>query len=597
MTKSASAVALLALLGTAFVAPPAASADPLPALTVEQVSITAADTLTEIWPLTVTGLDPAASSVRISLAGQLLEPLPVIEDPAGVFTATGGIETWGLAGSNRHLLVAQCRDSAGTTDCGDDADISPLKIENPVPTHDLSPSGTEFAEPFDLTPHLAVTSGSPRLRITTDTGTPVFVDPETVTPVDTSALSEGAHQIFIAVCAADDSPCNAGPTVNFTVVRSVQGTLAVSVPAFSPNGAGLPDTIDFDYARLSDPWDAAEVEVRAAGTTPILFESTVPLPGAPDSGLSFTYDGKDGLGAFLPDGAYQARLVVTRTLDSGDVASSAYNQLFTVDSTALAPTTLTPSFTTFYPYVDGYRDSTKFTYTGREPYSQVDLMVWNSANPPLLIRTKPVLVAADRSWNGRNDAGARVPAGTYTVRIRVLDTLGNIGFSPAATVTVSNKLLVTVTKAVTVTPKASRVSGVTGVCSTRRTPSAHGWAGSTGYLSNTRCKTTFKASIVWTLNRVRLANAVTYRWVRLGWYGGPTKAATHDRAIATLYGTDAQAQGWYSSLDYMAAQYIPSVKGSRVVDGGYVSWGFQADRGNRYDVKSFTITYKADVLR
>jgi hypothetical protein len=26
-------------------------------------------------------------------------------------------------------------------------------------------------------------------------------------------------------------------------------------------------------------------------------------------------------------------------------------------------------------------------------------------------------------------------------------------------------------------------------------------------------------------------------------------------------------------------------------------WGFQADRGNRYDVKSFTLTYRADVLR
>jgi hypothetical protein len=47
----------------------------------------------------------------------------------------------------------------------------------------------------------------------------------------------------------------------------------------------------------------------------------------------------------------------------------------------------------------------------------------------------------------------------------------------------------------------------------------------------------------------------------------------------------------------MAAQYIPSAKGSLVVEDGDVSWGFQTDRGNRYDVKSFTITYKADVLR
>jgi hypothetical protein len=165
-------------------------------------------------------------------------------------------------------------------------------------------------------------------------------------------------------------------------------------------------------------------------------------------------------------------------------------------------------------------------------------------------------------------------------------------------VNVNDAKVVTVTRAVTVTPSGSRIGGRVGACSTRRTPSLHGWAGSTSYLSNNRCRTTFDASIVWTVNRVRLASAVKYRWVRLGWYGGPTTASTHDRASAAVYGVDnGTPQGWFNSLDFMAGQYLPSLPASQVVKDRYVSWGFQTDRGNRYDVKSFTITYRSDVLR
>ena len=594
MTKSALAVALLALTGTALVAPPAAAAD-LPAILRSSVSIpdvAGADPIAELHDVTITDLAPTAVSVQVTLVGQVLDPLPVVESPAGVFTATGAIDTWGFGGNNRILEVAQCVD-AEATDCGPALQIS-TKVTNPVPTFDLSPAGSEFSEDFDLTAHLAVATGSPRLRLILDAGTPTYADPGDVTQVDVDALAEGAHAIAIGVCSADESRCAAGSSALFDVVRSVAGSFALSAAAFSPGDDGQFDTIDIDYTQV-DVWDSAVVEVRDATDT-VVFTSAVPLPVPPSNNGTFVYDGKDGLGDVLPDGSYTARLSVSRTLDSGDPSSSTYApKPFTVDTTAQAPPALTPSFSTFYPYVDGYRDTVKLNYTGQEPYSRVDFVVRNAAN--VIVRTKQILVPADASWNGRNNVGSRVPAGTYTVLIRVYDALGNLDFSPMATVTVSDKQLATITKSVTVTPKASRVGGVVGACSTRRTPSLHGWAGSTGYLSNTRCRTTFKASIVWSLNRIHLPSAVTYHWVRLGWYGGPTKAATRDQAIATLYGTNSAALGWYSSLDKMAAQYIPSVKGSRVVDDGDVSWGFQTDRGNRYDVKSFTITYKADVLR
>jgi flagellar hook assembly protein FlgD len=590
MHKPALTAALFALTAGVLVAPPAAAAD-LPAPT---VNITAGQTLSEVEPLLVTGLDASALSVLVTYAGQQLAPLPVVGNPDDGFTATGEIDTWGLAGNNKSLVVVQCVD-AEATDCGASDPIS-TKVDNPNPTHDLSRPGTEFKDPFDLTVHLAYTSGTPRIRLTTDGGAPAYVDPEDVTPVNTDALAEGPHQIAIAVCAADDSPCTSGETVSFDVIRSVHGAFSVSAPAFSPNGAGLPDTIDFEYTR-SDPWDSAMVEVRAAGTAPVLFHAAVPIPEAPATDGSFTYDGKDDLAAFLPDGDYTATLSVSRTLDSGDTASSTLPPgAFTVDSTALAPVTLTPSFTTFYPYVDGYRDATKLSYTSREPYSRVDFVVRNAADT--VVRTKLISVATDASWNGRDDAGVRVPEGSYTVVLRVIDALGNIGFSPPATVRVNDAKLVTITRDITVTPKASRVGGQVGACSALRTPSVHGWAGSTSYLSNTKCRRTFKASIAWTHNRVHLPSAVKYRWVRLGWFGGPTRAASHNRASAALYAPDySTPQGWFRSLDYLAGQYLPTVPASQVLNDGYVHWGFQTGSGNRYDVKSFTITYRADVLR
>jgi len=423
----------------------------------------------------------------------------------------------------------------------------------------------------------------------------VFVDPETVTPVDTGALSEGAHLIAIAVCSADELRCTAGTAAPFDVVRSVGGSFSLSAPALSPNGDGQFDTIDIDYTQV-DVWDSASVQVRNA-TDVVVFSSAVQLPVAPSNDGSFQYDGKTGLGVVLPDGTYTATVSASRTLDSGDAGSSTYApKSFIVDNTALAPPTLASQWPTIYPYKDYYRDGTKVTYVGLEPYSRRDLKVRNAAGK--LVRSKLILKPADATWDGRRKDGSRVPEGKYSIRVRVVDQLGNVGLSPMAVVRVDNARVVWFPRSLTVTPKASRVSEDVGDCSTLRTPSSHGWAGSTSYLSNKRCNEGYDESVVWTLHKVQLQRAATYRKVRLGWYGGPTRAATHDVARATLYDTGNNALGWFGTVDYMASQYInQAYGGSKVVKDGYVQWGFQADSGNRYDVKSFTLTYEVGVLR
>jgi hypothetical protein len=279
----------------------------------------------------------------------------------------------------------------------------------------------------------------------------------------------------------------------------------------------------------------------------------------------------------------------------GQQVVSTYDEVFTVDRKALAPSSLVPGWPTIYPYVDYYRDSTKFTYTGLEPYSRVDLKVRNAAGTP--IRSKLISTPADATWNGRRKDGSAVPEGKYLVRLRVVDKLGNVGLSPDATVIVNDARLVKVFRSVTVTPKASRVGQEVGSCSTLRTPSVHGWAGSSSYLSNSKCRKTIADSIVWTHHKVELAHAAKYFKVRLGWYGGPTKAATFDKAVAALYGPGFSDQGRYSSVGFMASQYLPWVEAPRVLIDGEFHWGFQTSRGNRYDVKSFTVTAQVGVLR
>jgi hypothetical protein len=200
-------------------------------------------------------------------------------------------------------------------------------------------------------------------------------------------------------------------------------------------------------------------------------------------------------------------------------------------------------------------------------------------------------------WDGRNDEGDLVSAGAYSIRLRGRDLAGNQAWSDAVALTVSRKMLVSRTRSVNVTPKAARVSGGDiGRCSAWRVPSLHKWVGSASYLSNVKCQSTYARSVVWTVQRIKLPAALKYRKVQLSWYGGPTYSWTGDTALATVYDEDGHAVQWFSSVDYLTAQHLPWYPAAGIVKDGKVGWGFSASDGNRYDVKKFTITYRADVL-
>jgi hypothetical protein len=118
------------------------------------------------------------------------------------------------------------------------------------------------------------------------------------------------------------------------------------------------------------------------------------------------------VGEFIGDASFyqdQAELLQTVFADKS------------VEATGLAV-----SPTTFYPVVDGYRDTISIKGTTLEP-ATVTIRIFNSKGS--LVRS---LALGSRSgafsttWNGKNSSGTLLAAGTYKVQHRLQDTKGNV---------------------------------------------------------------------------------------------------------------------------------------------------------------------------
>jgi len=100
-----------------------------------------------------------------------------------------------------------------------------------------------------------------------------------------------------------------------------------------------------------------------------------------------------------------------------------------------------PSPATFYPYKDGYKDTTKLRGVRNETAS-VTVRIYSPSGK--LVRTLSVASGIGTwsvTWNGRNTAGKQVAAGRYKVKQTVRDALGLSRTLPAVYVNVSSKRL------------------------------------------------------------------------------------------------------------------------------------------------------------
>ena len=210
--------------------------------------------------------------------------------------------------------------------------------------------------------------------------------------------------------------------------------------AFSPDGDGTAEVLPVVITWSEDVQWIARIR-RLDGTL---------LRGWSGSGstASFSWDGYDG-GAPLPDGRY--RLTASATDAKGNPGEPLVEEIVidTVDPvfalTGAAAGALSPaSARAFSPNSDGWGDLFTVGVTTSEP-GVADLAVRDAGGA--VVRHALLMLPAGATtitWDGRTDAGAIAPDGTYSLELSPRDLAGN----PAAVAT-TYALLMTPLRAMT----------------------------------------------------------------------------------------------------------------------------------------------------
>ncbi len=204
-----------------------------------------------------------------------------------------------------------------------------------------------------------------------------------------------------------------GPVVVDTARPAVTINEAADViRQFSPNGDGSGDSVG--YAVLASEPGSVTAAVRNAADEVVDYASTT--VGA--AGGTVTWDGRDKDGAYVADGLHTLAFVAR---DRAGNRSEA--QLRSVVVYAALGSTAS-SRPVFYPQDgDNLGKTTVFSFRLRSA-ATVSWTVVNAAGVVVrTIRTGEALAAGRHAytWNGRNDAGAMVPRGTYRTVVTATD--------------------------------------------------------------------------------------------------------------------------------------------------------------------------------
>ncbi len=205
--------------------------------------------------------------------------------------------------------------------------------------------------------------------------------------------------------AAASVPIELNRTLGFPAVKPV---------AFSPNGDGARDKTRF-IVLLANP-AALSVAVVGTGGTVRTFALGARSPGA----VAVTWDGRDGGGATVRQGAY--KFIATASNDLGTVS---VNRSVAVDLTKpvlTAPTSLTIAL----------GGTAKIRYTAKDPFSALAHVT------AVARRASGVVVRRfDFGWvrtgTGHLCAFKPTASGRYTVTFRAIDIAWNPGAAPVTT--------------------------------------------------------------------------------------------------------------------------------------------------------------------
>jgi flagellar hook assembly protein FlgD len=223
---------------------------------------------------------------------------------------------------------------------------------------------------------------------------------------------------------------------------------ADAAPQFSPNGDGSGDRVSFTV-RADEP-GTATATVRDASDGVVARVSSTLGSGA----ATVAWDGRDEDGAFVPDGEYTLRFTARDAAGNRSEAEArtvvAFGALGHTGASAAA----------FFPQ-DGDGLGTRVTFGFRlRSAATVDWTVEDAAGS--VVRTLGVeqpLEPGDHAvaWDGRDDAGAMVPRGTYRTVVSATD--GTWTATQRATVT-ADAFRITVSDS---TPRRGQTIRVTAV--------------------------------------------------------------------------------------------------------------------------------------
>ncbi len=187
---------------------------------------------------------------------------------------------------------------------------------------------------------------------------------------------------------------------------------AAAVPVFSPNRDGSADSVR--YVLHSTEPGTAQMTIRDAGGDVVTTVGTTLVGGA----ATLDWNGRDAGGAQVPDGTYGVSLSVTDLAGNTGDPQVRHATVFRSLGWVAASRAL------FFPQDgDSLSPTTALSFRLAAP-ATVSWTIVNALGAVVrTIKTGAALAAGPYAftWNGRNDAGAYVPRGTYRSAVTATD--------------------------------------------------------------------------------------------------------------------------------------------------------------------------------
>jgi hypothetical protein len=243
--------------------------------------------------------------------------------------------------------------------------------------------------------------------------------------VTTAFATVGMRQLVAAYGGDGTNPPATSPTIGHTVNATVLTPTTTSL-LLSPNPVAIAAAATFTATVAPNPASGAVewiIDGVAAGTTPVGPAGTATTSRTYDAPGTHTVQAHFTEGTVFDESTSPQQVLTVSVTDTGVSASG-----------------VGVSSSTFYPYKDGYRDTVAIRGTPGEPLSVV-VKVYNTSRRTVRSWSLASRTAAwSISWNGRNAAGTRLPAGKYRVTQTLRDALGHTR-EYRSYVTISNKRL------------------------------------------------------------------------------------------------------------------------------------------------------------